>query len=474
MEEKPKAQLHERKIPQIPLVSKSSCPSPQKLKSNNKNPIKSYVPSLTQSIDFTNNVASPAQSISKKTFNKPSLPFQKDYFFCLKNQKLETLQNKKNPLHTSLKSLNLPICKNFNSHVKSDSNEKILFKNLNNSKTEANLHKAMWSVPIILSNHKANSLNSSEKFNEDSYADIIKDSEDYHIENLEICRKSIESRPTLCQTEGAEMFPIIDKISALALEKPSINLKPIRESLHKNLKFYTSCHIIQFFEVLSYLKNIELSPCQQSSIWQISCLEKLFKCFYSRPQIDDNNIEICEKIIIFALTPLCFTDYLHKSLLVSVNLLINQIGNPPNDLEDMFNNIVQSQNEQIWESKKMPLLGLANILFLDSFFPEILNKLIGLCEVCDINILKIVFKLTRINVQLLRKRKLDDMIIRGKKCLELVFFMFAGMVVCFYSIFTSERDKKKVFRMILKKTKNNLPEILDIARNVYLNYNAQN
>lgn len=457
----------------IPPVSNSSCPSPQKPKPNIKNPFKSYTPSQIQSFDSTNNVISQNQTMNKKTYNNPSSSFQKDYFFHLKYQKEETHKNKKNPFHTSLKSLNLPICKNPNSHAKKSGYEKVPVKCLSSSKKEAYLHKAMWSVPVIVLNHKTSSLDSSGILNEDAFGDIIKDSENLYIENLGICRKSIESRPTLCPTEGVEIVPILDKISECALEKPSVNLQSIRESLHKSLKFYTSCHIIEFFDVLLHLKNIELPPCQQTSIWQVSCLKKLFKCFYTHHQIDDSNIEICEKLIAFALTPLNFTDNLHKSLLVSVNLLIHPIENPPNDLEDMFNNIIQSLNVKLFEFGKMPLLALSNVLFLDSFFPEVLNKLIGLCEICDISILEVVFKITRINVQLLRKKRLDGLISQGKKCLELIFFMFAGMVVCFYSIFMSERDKKKVIRIILKKTKDNLNEILDIARNVYLSQTTQ-
>lgn len=455
----------------IPLVSNSSCPSPQKPKPL-KNPFKSYAPSQIQSIDSTNNLTSPTPLTNKKTYNKPSSSFKKDYFFPLKNLNEETVQNKKNPFHTSLKSSNFPICKNSNHHIKKSEYEKVPVQSLNNTKNEVCLHKAMWSVPVISLNHKASSLDSSGKFNEDASGNSINDSESFYIENLRICRKSIESRPTLCPTEGVELMPILNKISECALEKPAVNLQSIRESLHKSLKFYTSCHIIQFFEVISYLKNTELPPCQQISIWQVSCLEKLFKCFSPPHQIDDNSIEICEKLITFALTPLSFTDNLHKSLLVSVNLLIHPIENPPNDLEDMFKNIVQSFNAKFLEFGKMPLLGLANVLFLDSFFPEILNRLIGLCEVCDVNILEVVFKVTRMNVQMLRKKRLDGLISKGKKCLELVFFMFAGMMICFYSIFTSERDKKKVFRIILKRTKDNLPEILDIARNAYLSQTA--
>ncbi|OMJ92376.1 hypothetical protein SteCoe_4932 [Stentor coeruleus] len=474
-----------RKTLPKPLYSRSNCPTPSRVKNSIKQEysFKSCAPSFTQSRDFT------GFSIAGVSFenNPPVNHIQ------IKNPKFKPLQQSIEIISPIILDDNFSdindksfefISVGYQENMKNDKKKnettklgvkKFLNKSLNSSKTKkkkmCEVHKNSTKKT---SKKNPKSLNCSYKFNEDKCKmSILADVEEKSPLSPELFRKkSLENRPTLCHTEGIENIPILQN-SDFCSNSPYNVFPSIRQSINENLKLHTTCKIINFFTVLSYYNTLQLSSQKHDSIWKTSCLEKLFKCFYIYPELDDYNIEICEKFISFAFTPFSFSDILHKSLLVTVYTRVKKIDPLPEDPEDLIVEITISNRENFHIETQFPLLGLTNVLFLDCYFPEVLEKLIGLCDICEVNFLDVIFEITRINVDFLRKKMFNNLINRGRKCLELIFFMFAGLTVYFYSIFQNEKNLKKVSKEVVRMSKDNLQEVLDVARNAYTSQATQ-
>ncbi|OMJ84475.1 hypothetical protein SteCoe_14359 [Stentor coeruleus] len=460
-----------------PMFSKSNCPTP----SQANNPIKqewsfkSCSPSLAQSKDLTG--FSIAASVSFE--NNPSNSQIQD-----KNSKFKPLPQRNEIISsimladsfsdTNEKSAEyIPVGyrENIEFNKKKDQMGKLaakksLNKSLNSSKIKKKKCEVHKNSTKKTNAKNPKSLNCSYKLSEDMCKmGIMADLEVKSSNSPELFRKkSLENRLTLCQTEGIENLPMLQN-PEFRSNSPYNVFPSIRQSINENLKLYTTCKILDFFTVLSYYNT--LTPQKHESLWKTSCFEKLFKCFYTYPELDDYNIEICEKFISFAYTQFSFSDILHKSLLLTVYIRIKKIDPLPVDPEDLIAEITHSNKETFHLDTNLPLIGLTNVLFLDSYFPEVLEKLIGLCDVCEVNFLDVIFEITRINVEFLRKRMFNNLINRGRKCLELIFFMFAGLTVYFYSIFQNNSDLKKVSKEIVRMSKGNLQEVLDVARNAY-------
>ncbi|OMJ68038.1 hypothetical protein SteCoe_34627 [Stentor coeruleus] len=496
------------KKPHTSLHSRSNCPIPLRINTKKKlSSLKSCNPSISQSKDLT------GFYIPNKTSFDIPLPIEINQKY-----KNSNLIHQETQLSKSPKDLNKNPHKNKNSidyvmfndientqaKRKKDHQVKRSYKSMSTSKFDITLWKTSNnSTNIKLANRVPTSFDFSGKFNYDlSRKNSLPISEKMSIDSrkhrddvfpkiiswdeseensptspVRLHKKSIDNRPTLCPTEEVDHLQVVENHFDSQIDSPRSpcnNLPSIRESINQNLKLHTKCQIIDFFTVLSYYNQLQLSSHKHGLIWKTSCFEKIFKCFYNYTEIDEHNIEICEKLISFAYTQFSFNDNLHKSLLVSVYARIKRIDNIPDDPEDLFTEIIHSNKENFHLDTKMPLLGLTNVLFLDSYFPELLEKIIEICEVCEVNTLDVVFKVTKINVEFLRKRKFNGLINRGRRCLELIFFMFAGLMVCFYSIFQNENNTKKVCREIIKQSKDNLQEVLDVARDAYANQATQN
>lgn len=462
-----------------PLYSRSNCPTPSRAKKDIKqeSSYKSCAPSLTQSRDMTG--FSIAAGVSFEN-NPPGSHIQ------AKNPKFKPLQQSIEMLSSIMVADNfsdineksseyVAIGNRESTEIEKGKNEKaklsaknFLNKSLNSSKTKekkCDVHKKSTKKT---GKKNPKSLNCSYKYSEDMFkTTIVADLEEKSQRSPELFRKkSLENRLTLCQTEGIENLPMLQSPDFRS-NSPYNAFPSIRQSINENLKLHTTCKFLDFFTVLSYYNTLQLSSQKHESLWKTSCFEKLFKCFYTYPELDDYNIEICEKFISFAFTPFSLSDILHKSLLVTIYARVKKINPLPEDPEDLVVEITHSNRESFHIDTQLPLLGLTNVLFLDSYFPEVLEKLIGLCDVCEVNFLDVIFEITRINVEFLRKRMLNNLINRGRKCLELIFFMFAGLTVYFYSIFQNESDLKKVSKEIVRMSKDNLQEVLDVARNAY-------
>lgn len=489
------------------LHSRSNCPTPLRINTGkNLTPFKSCNPRISQSKDFTRFYIP-----GRTSFDNP-LPVEINKIYTnssLIQQETQQSKSPKDPFktpHTTKNSADYVVFSDIeNTQVKGkkDSLVKRSHKSMSTSKFDINLWKTVNNTTHIkLANRLPTSYDFSGKFNYDLYKHSLPRAKKMSIDSCKqrdnifpktiswaeseensptspvmLHKKSIENRPTLCPTEEADHLQVVETHFDSQLDSPRSpcnNLPSIRESINQNLKLHTTCQLIDFFTVLSYYNQLQLSSHKHGSMWKTSCFEKIFKCFYTYTEIDEHNIEICEKLISFAYTQFSFNDNLHKSLLVSVYARMKRIDRMPEDPEDLFTEIIHSNRENFHLDTKMPLLGLTNVLFLDSYFPELLEKLIGICEVCEVNALDVVFKVTKINVEFLRKRKFNGLINRGRRCLELIFFMFAGLTVYFYSIFQNESNTKKVCREIAKQSKDNLQEVLDVARDAYANQATEN
>ena len=74
----------------------------------------------------------------------------------------------------------------------------------------------------------------------------------------------------------------------------------------------------------------------------------------------------------------------------------------------------------------MAPFGLLLIIFLDKFIPIKLEEMVKYCLERDIPFISLAFDIAEIAIMILRKKKLNDLISQNQKCLEVLFFFYAG------------------------------------------------
>ena len=80
--------------------------------------------------------------------------------------------------------------------------------------------------------------------------------------------------------------------------------------------------------------------------------------------------------------------------------------------------------------------------------------------------MKIIYKLSKLNIDLLRKKKMNKMLRRGQKTLELIFFVFAGIFL--YYIHILNENQLKSFKQLTKFCDERLEDILSLSRDFYI------
>jgi hypothetical protein len=242
----------------------------------------------------------------------------------------------------------------------------------------------------------------------------------------------------------------------------------IRENLGFSMLQECKCEVISFYEAFNHFNLLELSSLGSKSLWKTGFFMKLCRCIKRSEELDEQSEELCEKIVRFAYSRFDLTNTFHKNLLISACVRIFRVTEIPEDPEVILNDLMK---RILWDSDIL-LLGFFNVLFLDAYFSNVLENIDRVTREQGIDPLKVILKITKVNLQFLRMKKMNFLIERSQKCFELIFFVFAGLCLYFVELF-QRMNWKNAFKVLVENSSENLQDILGIARKEYLNQVTQ-
>ena len=241
----------------------------------------------------------------------------------------------------------------------------------------------------------------------------------------------------------------------------------IRENLGISILEEYKCGIIRFYEALNQYNLIEASGLRYKTLWKVGFLRRICSCFAKNEFLDQQTEEECEKIVKFAYSTINFSNTFHKNLLISACIRIFKITEIPDDPEL----IIIDLTKRIKFDSDVLLLGFLNVLFLDVYFSDVLERLEEITRDSKMDLLKTICRLTKINLNFLRRKKMNRLINHSQKCLELIFFVFAG--ICLFFVELLQQRCRNVFKVLNDRARDNLDSVLEMARKAYINQVTQ-
>ena len=249
---------------------------------------------------------------------------------------------------------------------------------------------------------------------------------------------------------------------------PCKTFSPLRSIRSNTLKFSNLTRVIDFQQALRSYNQMQAFYFVQGNkkLWKISLFQRIC-CRVKRRALDDTQIETCEKIIAFAYFPVSITDSFHKNLIVSSYMVLHNMKEVPapffGDLDD--DRFVLMQGFEL--TAKLALMMFLNILFLDEYFPSLLNKSILYTRHANISLIKIIYSATEITIKLLREGRLNEIISKSGKCLEIIFFVFAGLFIYNITYQQMHGSLQAAFNLTLRNAKKDILSLVAVSKNMY-------
>jgi hypothetical protein len=244
----------------------------------------------------------------------------------------------------------------------------------------------------------------------------------------------------------------------------------IRRTLYTSLKSHSECKIIDFGQALQQYNTLEISAAKHKKLWKKSLLQKFCSCFAMEVEIEDNHREASERYVNFAYSQFTLSNPFHKNLLISVYTKVYKVKRIPDNPEDLLLDVLKASQASLYINNRVLLVGLMNVLFLDAFFQDLIEKMLEKMNGSGGKMMEMMLRLTKLNLEFLRQQRLNELI---NKSLELFFFLFAGL--CLYSLNfeIDEANVKRVVNAVAKEAKPQLEIILLIAKHDYINQNTE-
>jgi hypothetical protein len=186
---------------------------------------------------------------------------------------------------------------------------------------------------------------------------------------------------------------------------------------------------LSFEEAYSLFKSLSLEFFPQN-LW-IRSLGDFFCC--KQPKILENeDLEICEKLIVFTYLGFNQRDFFHSRLLASVFERFSLLGK----LKETWIDIGFSSNNPHHDDLKHDVapLGLFQLLFIEKFMPEFVEEFLNYCLEQNMAFIMIAFDMSEISVVVLRKKLLNSIINQSSKSVETIFFLYAGCLFYWFSL----------------------------------------
>lgn len=285
-------------------------------------------------------------------------------------------------------------------------------------------------------------------------------------ENLQEKNKKVKNRPFA--KSGYENLTIKtnkSEVRALNSSEEYFRSLSIRENLSASIRKINLFEIFDFVQAFNVYSSSEFPMTKVRSLWKLKFIEKFCRCFVKPAEIDQQSLEACEKIVNFAYTPFNNLQIFHRNLLISAFSLISNAKIQDEDLGKIFNDCLSKVNCM----DQGALLKFFSILFLGAFFPDVLKVFKE--SFSESENFQIFGRICRMNLNFLREKKMNQLIVKSQKCLEVFLFVFAGLCLKFLALVRV--NKSGMLAKLEKISRNKLAEILCISQKHYIDHSPE-
>ncbi|OMJ83089.1 hypothetical protein SteCoe_16071 [Stentor coeruleus] len=210
----------------------------------------------------------------------------------------------------------------------------------------------------------------------------------------------------------------------------------------------TEIYYMTFDEALSKFNSLP-AVYIEANLWYKDCYYYLTCGFSHKTDLSIENQELCERVIIFAYSGFISSNIFHASLLISVHNALQILkGEKGEWVEVGFSSNNPYENDLTHD---MAAFGLLLIMFLDKYIPFSLGEMISYCLSKDIAFIPLAFDIADICIIALRKRKLNTLINSSQKCLEVLFFFYAGCLAYWFNNHKTNSIKPGEINEIVEK-----------------------
>lgn len=241
----------------------------------------------------------------------------------------------------------------------------------------------------------------------------------------------IESELSL-EIEPEDNFSSVSAPASLCSEKYEVNNLPQSSSLRarsQNINLLS----LSFDEAYSMFKSINIEFFSHH-LWirdwkQVLCCRKSEK-------LTGENLELCEKLIVFTYLGFSQDDFFHSRLVVSLFDGLSAVSKNKENWTDLgfsCNNPYETDLRHDAAS-----LGLLQLLFIERYMPELLEESLNYCLSNNMAFILIAFDMSEISITILRKKLLNKLIAQSSKSVEILFFLYAGCLSYWFTLHKSQ------------------------------------
>ncbi|OMJ69265.1 hypothetical protein SteCoe_33052 [Stentor coeruleus] len=210
----------------------------------------------------------------------------------------------------------------------------------------------------------------------------------------------------------------------------------------------TEISLMTFDEALSKFNSLP-AVYVEISLWYKDCYYYMTCGLSHKGDMNQESQELCEKVIIFAYSGFTACNVFHARLLVSVFNALQALKEGKGEWVDVgFSSNNPYENDLTHD---IAAFGLILILFVDKYIHLFLQEMIEYCLSHDIAFIPLAFDIADIAILALRKRKLNPLINESQKCLEVVFFFYAGCLAQWFLYHKSFNSQHTEVNEIVEK-----------------------
>ena len=188
-------------------------------------------------------------------------------------------------------------------------------------------------------------------------------------------------------------------------------------------------------------------------------------CDRNRAQLPNDFQECCEKLFIFAYSHFNICDIFHASLVNSVYRKLEEILKKKDD----FVGIGFSSDNPLLKDLKHNVanFGLLLMLFLIEYIPYTLGNMIKYCLNYRLAFIPIAFDIAEFAIFVMRRKKLHLLMVETQKCLETLFFFYAGCLSQWFILHEKYKyDLSKLTNQMKKQALDDPNKLIDLTKDL--------
>ncbi|OMJ95182.1 hypothetical protein SteCoe_1560 [Stentor coeruleus] len=246
---------------------------------------------------------------------------------------------------------------------------------------------------------------------------------------------------------------LINHVSSISLPLTNRNQDDTSEkSIMRNslpLKFSDNTENVlslNFEEAYSIFKSLKLEYISDG-LWIKSWKDKF--CCIKKQELDEDALELCEKLIIFAYSGFISGDLFHERLLVSIYEKISNYT----DNKDIWTDLGFSKCNPYESDLKhdVAALGLLQLLFFERYLSETFREVFKYSLDNGMAFILIAFDISEISITVLRKKLLNNIISQTSKVVETIFFLYAGCLLYWFTLHKSQEKMPGEINWLVEK-----------------------